>query len=42
VAAALSDVAPMLKVMAYAWRVVAILSGTGAVGDTLVIERENR
>lgn len=28
-----------IKNALYAWRVVAILTGTGAVGDTLVIER---
>lgn len=29
------------KLAAFAWRVVAIISGTGAVGDTLLIERMN-
>lgn len=39
-AAAVTDVNDMLKAVAYPWRVVAILNaGTGAVGDTLVIER---
>jgi hypothetical protein len=41
VAGALGDVNLMLKVAMFPWRVVSILTGTGAVGDTLVIERVN-
>lgn len=35
------DVQNQLKVAMYAWRIVSILVGTGAVGDTLVMERIN-
>lgn len=38
-AAVVGDVNDMLKVAMHPWRVVAILSGTGAVGDKLLIER---
>lgn len=39
-AGAVTDVNEHIKVTLFAWRVVAILGGgTGAVGDTLVIER---
>jgi hypothetical protein len=36
---ALAAVADQAMVAAYGWRVVAILSGTGAVGDKVLIER---
>lgn len=40
--AVLADVVSLQKVANYGWRVVAITAGTGAVGDTLIIERTNR
>ncbi len=42
VPAAFADCASIQKVATYAWRVVSITSGTGVVGDVLVIERINR